>query len=245
MQSASLKYFVAATSFLFFLMVFLLPAQAQRRGNNADGNVLSGSNSGSGGLGYLPTDGWMIALNGGYEGPIGDLKEFYNGGPTFGISLMKRWNHFIFSGSVDYRMYQPKQADFFFQYELMGQVVSTGTASYSNFKGAGAYLGAAYEVLITPSASFYFGVNLGGIRSKYEFSATDGQLFDIFVNEKSDIAFFGPKLGLNLALTNRIGFGAEARYSAGLAGAQYDETGEAVTKAYKSAAANLFLSYSF
>lgn len=245
MQSARVKFFVVATSFLFFSFVFLTKAQAQRRGYNADGNVLGGSNSGSGGLGYLPTDGWMIALNGGYEGPIGDLKEFYKGGPTFGISLMKRWNHFIFSGSVDYRMYQPKQSDFFFQYEYLGQVVSTGTISYSNFKGVGAYLGAAYEVLITPSASFYFGVNLGGIRSQYDFSATDGQLFDISASEKSNIAFFGPKLGLNLALTNRIGLGAEARYSAGLAGAKYDETGEAVTKAYKSGAANLFLSYSF
>lgn len=245
MHSALIKFFVAATSLLFFLMIFLLPAQAQRRGINADGNLLGGSNSGGGGLGYLPTDGWMIALNGGYEGPIGDLKEFYKGGPVFGISLMKRWNHFIFSGSVDYRMYQPKQSEFFFQYEYMGQVVSTGTVTYSNFKGAGGYLGAAYEIPFTPSASFYFGVNLGGIRSQYSFSATDGQLFDISASEKSNIAFFGPKLGLNLAITNNIGLGAEARYSAGLSGAKYDETGEATTKSYKSAAANLFLSYSF
>jgi hypothetical protein len=233
------------------LMIICLPSQAQRRsgGLNADGNLLGGSSAGSASGGYLPTEGWAVALNGGYETPIGTLKETYKAGPTFGLTVINRRNHFMLTGTVDYRTYQPKVSSGPFEVEVNGQLVAVGEVSLSNFNGLGLYLGAAYEVQITPGSSFYAGVNLGSIRSSYSYSFSSdypGIEFDDPEMPSSTIGYVGPKIGLNFALGNRISLGAEARYSFSVSGVSINSfDGTTSTEGFKSAAGNLFLAYSF
>jgi len=231
-------------------MIICKPSQAQHRsgGMNADGNLLGGSKRGGGGLGYLPTEGWALAVNGGYETPLGDLKQTYKAGPTFGLTVINRWKHFILSGTVDYRIYQPKIRTGIYEVEVNGQMVAAGEINFSNFNGLGLYLGAAYEVQITPGSSFYAGVNLGSIRSSYSYSysKSQGVEFDVPETPPSTIGYVGPKLGLNFALGNNIILGAEARYSFSVSGVSINSfDGTSSTEGFKSAAGNLFLAYSF
>lgn len=214
-------------------------------GTNADGNILGGSRAGSGSGGYITSDGWLLALNGGYESPLGGLRGSYKGAPTFGITLSKKINHFIFSGTVDYRAYQPKQSSYPIEFEFAGQVSTVGEIRVSNFTGVGAYLGAAYEWLITSSASFYAGLNGGFISSKYKLTAETPQEINE-TSQSSTIPFLGPKLGLNFAVTNRINIGVEARYNVGMAKSKIVGAFDTpINPDYKAYAGNIFLAYSF
>lgn len=229
------------------LTIICLPSQAQHRsgGMNADGNLLGGSKRGSGGGGYISTEGWAVAVNGGYEAPLGDMREIYKAAPTFGATLMKKWNHLIFSGTVDYRSNKPKLSSFPLPIDISGQIVD-GEVIYGNFSGVGLYAGVSYQTLITPAASFYVGVNGGTIISSYDFAVNYEGLFSIADRAKVNVTYVGPKLGLNFAITNRVSLGVEARYSVSLAKADYtDPTSDTVTKGFNSVAGNLFLSYSF
>jgi hypothetical protein len=225
------------------LMIICLSSQAQRRspGMNADGNLLGGSKASSGGGGYLPTEGWGIAQNIGYEMPMGELKETYKGAPTFGISVIKRWNHFIISGTVDYRNFKPKQATT----ELDPTQPGFGTYTISNFTGIGLYLGGAYEFLITQGSGFYIGFNGGSI---YSFSSVD---IDTPLGSQSSpnnttIPYIAPKIGLNFAVTGALSVGLEARYSLKYGGGTYNSReGGTVIPAFSSAAGNLVIAYSF
>lgn len=232
------------------LMIICSPSQAQHRsgGMNADGNILGGSRAGSGSR-YLAMTNWGLTVNAGYEIPLAELRDSYRGAPTFGISLSRRFNHFNFSLTGDYRNFQPKERTSSYEGEFMGQPF-TGTQTLSDFRGIGAYLGASYEVLITPSASFYVGLNGGYIFSKFSVSSTSPFL-DLDFSASSNVPYLGPKLGLNFAVTNTLSIGAEVRYStnivkshdAGLTdqGAEFTLT----TKGYSSAAGNITLTYSF
>lgn len=227
------------------LTIICFSARAQRSGMNADGNVLGGSKAGGGSGGYITTDGWSLAVNGGYEAPLGTLKESYKATPTFGLNASKKINHLILSGTVDYRAYKPIQSSFPIEVEIMGQSFIAGEITISNFTATGVYLGAAYEWLITPSASFYGGLNGGYMFSKYSFiTETPDEVSTI--SSSSNIPFLGPKIGLNFAVSNNINIGIEARYSVSVAKAKVDETFELpFTPEFKAYAGNIFLSYNF
>ena len=211
---------------------------------NADGNLLGGSNSGSGAA-YIPTSGLSIAVNVGYESPMANVKEAYKAAPTAGITLSKKMNHLIFSGGIDYREYVPKEAVSPIELEYLGQTTTVGTITISNFRGVGAYVGAAYETLITPASSFYLGVNGGYIFTLNTLIVDDGT--DIQSSSvKTNIPLLTPKIGLNFAVTNRIGIGLEGRYTLGLAKGYYNVTMlDIPTQSFKSVAANLILQYNF
>ncbi|MFD0751214.1 hypothetical protein ACFQZS_13770 [Mucilaginibacter calamicampi] len=230
---------------VFYLMVNCFSAQAQHRsvGMNADGNVLGGSKSGGGGA-YLPTEGWFLAVNGGYEAPLGEMRDIYKPAPTFGVTLMKKWNHLVISGTVDYRNNQPKQSSFPLDIDINGQT-ATGEVTYGNFSGIGIYAGVSYEALITPGASFYVGVNGGTIISKYDYAVSYEGIFAIADQAKVNITYIGPKLGLNFAINSRISLGAEARYSVSLSKADQDPSSDTVSKGFNSVAGNLVLRYGF
>lgn len=250
MHLARIKKTLTIIVFFVFLFIFWLPAQAQHGspGMNADGDLLGGSASGSGGGGYLAAEGWAVAVNGGYETPLGKLKETYKAGPVFGLTVINRWNHFILSGTIDYRIYQPKIRTGIYEVEVNGQPVAAGEINFSNFSGLGLYLSASYEVQITPGSSFYAGVNLGSIRSSYSYSysKSQGVEFDVPEMPSSTVGYVGPKLGLNFALGNKISLGVEARYSFSVSGVSIDSfDGTTSTEGFKSAAGNLFLAYSF
>jgi hypothetical protein len=216
---------------------------------NADGNLLGGSKASSGGGGYLQTEGWAIAQNVGYETPMGNLKETYKAGPTFGLTVINRWNHFMLTGTVDYRTYQPKVSSGPIEVEVNGQLVAVGEVNVSNFNGLGLYLGASYEFLITPGSSFYAGVNIGSIRAMYSYSyssSSPGLDFEVPEMPASTTGYVGPKIGLNFALGNKISLGAEARYSFSVNGMTVTSfDGTISNQGFKSAAGNLFLAYSF
>ena len=230
-------------------MIICLPSQAQRRmGTNADGNILGGSTAGSGGA-YLSNNNWGLTINGGYETPLDELKDSYRAAPTFGLSIFRRYKHFNFSLTADYRNFQPKERTSTYEAEFNGQPF-TGTQTLSDFRGIGAYLGVSYEVLITPSASFYFGLNGGYILSS--FSVTSSNPFiDLDISASSNIPYLGPKLGVNFALTNTLNIGVEARYSTNILQATNngvtDEGADFTisTQGYSSAAGNITLTYSF
>ena len=123
------------------LLLMCLSVNAQKsRGMNADGDILSGSTHSSGG--FVQEDGWMLGVNGGYESPLGDVKQSYGGSPTFGINVLRRKERVLYSATLDYRSYKPLQDS--------SSVTYDGTnfynAKFSNYRGIGLYLGVAYEL---------------------------------------------------------------------------------------------------
>ncbi|PJJ84126.1 hypothetical protein [Mucilaginibacter auburnensis] len=242
------KALFVVTVIFVILLKFGFSGYAQHRsvGMNAEGNLLSGSRAGSGG-GYLPTSGWGLSVHGGYENPIGSITEIYKGGPSFGLNVINRWNHLILSGTVDYRSFVPKNRVLPLEIKINGQLVADGEITLTNFTGLGVYLGAAYEFMITPGASFYAGVNLGAIRTDY--NGTYSGTAEAETTEeptKSTTPYVGPKLGLNFALGNKISLGVEAKYALGLGKLNFTSIdGTPDTQGFKSVAGNLFLTYSF
>lgn len=230
-----------AYSILFVLLITICStAKAQRSaGMNADGDVLGGSNHSSGS--YIMQDGWSVSLNGGYESPLGDLKEIYKGAPTFGVTVRKRMGSLVYSGTIDYRQYKPKQSTFTYSDED----TYSYTATYGKYSGIGLYAGLAYEVPVG-SASIYGGINGGYVITKYEMIMQDGD--DLFLSQSASesAVYIGPKVGLNFPVSNNLGVGLEARYSLGIVGANYNSReGGSVTPGFNSYAGNLFLTYSF
>ena len=225
-----------------FVTVYCLPANAQRTpGISADGDVLGGSSHNSGGV--IRTGGWWLAINGGYESPLSDLGDVYKGAPTFGFTVAKRTGNVVFSGTVDYRSYKPKQSQF--AYTNDDQTVLTAT--YTNFRGIGLYFGLAYQVPISGLLDIYGGVNGGEIISTYSMNATDGQSVNLSTDySNGSISYFGPKLGFNFLLSGNLSMSIEGRYSLSVTGASYNSRdGGSTTKGFSSYAGNVFLVYGF
>ncbi|TFF33896.1 hypothetical protein [Mucilaginibacter psychrotolerans] len=232
------KRCVATLSLVLSLFIFC-KAHAQTRGMNADGDVLSGSNRSSGGA--VRQDGWLIAFNGGYESPMGDLKDSYKGSPTFGFSVMRRMDHLLYSGTIDYRSYKPLADKIQISYD--------GTdyygATFSNYKGIGAYLGIAYE-LSAGDINFYGGVNGGFVLVSYKITVDDTNFSSIESLSNGQSTYIAPKVGFNFMLSNNIGIAVEGRYSLGVVGGNYNtRSGGSTTPGFNSVAGNLFLTYSF
>jgi hypothetical protein len=231
-------------SMLFILFIIIWsPSKAQRRntpGINGDGDILGGSSHNSGG--YIMQDGWLVSLNGGYESPLGDLKEIYKGAPTFGVTVRKRMGSLVYSGTIDYRKYKPKQSTFTYTDED----VYSYTATYGNYSGIGLYGGIAYELPLGGLVSIYGGVNGGYMITKYEMSMQDGEDVILSQSASSSAIYIGPKAGFNFAVSNNMSIGLEARYSLGIVGANYNSReGGSTTPGFNSYAGNLFLTYSF
>ncbi len=236
------RYFYSFVVSVLVITASCTSLQAQRRvgGMNADGNVLGGSKSGSGPYGYITSHGWSVAANGGFELPLGDLRETYKGGPSFGGTLSKKINHNIISASVDYRVYDPKQS--VFVDESAGFPISL---YYSSFSGLNAYLGVAHEWLITNSASFYAGFNGGYMITKFDMLIETPIGVEPY-SQRSNVPFLGPKLGLNFAVSNRIIIGAETRYNFSIGKGNIGAAqGPDISASLKSVAANLSLNYNF
>jgi len=229
---------------VFFLFVILsLTANAQRNtpGINGDGDMLGGSSYNSGGI--IRQDGWSIALNGGYESPLGELKDVYKGAPTFGITVNRRVGNVVYSGTVDYRSYKPKQAEFLYNYYDQAFL----TAVYSNYRGIGGYLGIAYEVPISGLLDVYVGVNGGFMLTSFSMDASDDEGYvGLSSSSSSSTSYIGPKLGFNCAVSSNFSIGIEGRYSLGFSGASYNSReGGSVTSSFHSYAGNLFLVFNF
>lgn len=228
------------TIFSLVLSVFIFfKADAQTRGINADGDVMSGSNRSSGGA--VRQDGWLVAFNGGYESPMGDLKDSYKGSPTFGFSVMRRMDHLLYSGTIDYRSYKPIADTMLISYE--------GTdyygATFSKYKGIGAYLGIAYE-LSAGDINFYGGVNGGFVLVSYKVTVDDANFSSSEEVSNGQTTYIAPKVGLNFMLSKSIGIALEGRYSLGVVGGSYNSrSGGSTTKGFNSVAGNIFLTYSF
>lgn len=225
-----------------FLLSFLLysPVFAQR-GMNADGDVMSGSNRSSGSA--ERQDGWMIAPNIGYESPLGDVKQSYDGSLTSGLSVMRRMGNVVYSGTVDYRAYKPKYANI--TYTDDGTTYFTST--FSKYRGLGLYLGVAYEIPVSPELSVYGGINGGLMLLSYKVELQGEDFSAVEEASFGRTTYLGPKAGFNLSLNKVLSVGVEARYSLGVLGANYNtRTGDGnVTKGFNSYAGNLFLMYNF
>lgn len=225
----------------FFLTTFCTSAFAQRTGGiNADGDVLGGSSYNSGG--YVMQDGWMMALSGGYETPQGDLKEIYKGARVFGASVRKRMGNVVYSGTIDYRSYKPKQTVF----DYSEDDVSYYSATYSNFTGLGIYAGIAYELPLGGLLSIYGGANAGYVFTSYNMQAGDGESNFLSVSAKDKATYIAPKAGFNIFLSQYVSLGLEAKYSLGAVGANYNtREGGSVTPGFHTLAGNAFLIFQF
>ncbi|RFZ82168.1 hypothetical protein DYU05_16240 [Mucilaginibacter terrenus] len=245
MHPNSPKRLAFATIFtLFILVVFTWsPANAQRRhtpGVGADGDMLGGSNHNSGGV--ERSDGWGISLNAGYETPRGDVGDFYKAAPTFGATVTRRMGNVVYSGTIDYRSYKPKQAEFTESEEGFEDVVT----KYSNYQGTGFYLGIAYEVPLTGLVDVYAGVNGGFVITKFDLSASDGSGSYVSVSGNTSVSYFGPKLGFNCAVGSNMSIGAEGRYGLGITGASYNSReGGSTVQGFSAISGNLFLTFHF
>lgn len=230
---------------LFFLVFFLFiwsPSSAQRRssrGLNADGDILGGSNHSSGG--HISKDGWLAGINFGYEAPLGDIKEVYKAAPTFGLTVMRRMGNLVYSGTVDYRAYKPRQDTISDTYTGVG----TFKEIYSNYTGIGLYAGIAYELELG-MLNVYAGVNVGTVITKYQLKTTQDGDEVLNLSAATNSTYLGPKLGFNFAVSNNISLGLEGRYSLGVVGGSYNSReGGSVTKGFNSYAGNVFLTYGF
>lgn len=223
---------------------FLSTATAQSRrtlGIGADGDMLSGSNHSSSSS-FVREDGWMLALTGGYENPDKDLRDVYKATPVFGLTVTRAKNHWLFSGSVDYRSYQPKQSTFIVNDDYLG----TYNASYGNFRGIGLYAGIAYDLQINDIFDIYAGANVGSVFIKQirAIQFADGSSESIEL--KNSLNYLGPKLGLNFAAGTNLAIGVEGRYGLDITGFNSNtRTGTEVYKGFSAASANLVLTYYF
>ncbi|TWR27898.1 hypothetical protein FPZ42_01400 [Mucilaginibacter achroorhodeus] len=223
---------------------FLLPANAQRRGLglNADGDLLGGSNSSSGGGSTVDREnGWGVAINLGYESPDKDLRDYYKAAPTFGLTVIKRLNNWRFSGSADYRSYKPKQ-DVFVTESDYGNAYT----AFSNFRGIGLYAGIAYSLPITDAVEIYGGINAGSVFISQSFYTEDDAGNQFSFSGNSSLNYLGPKLGFNFASAGNITIGIEGRYGLNLTGFNSNtQTGTEVYKGFSAVSANLMLTYNF
>ena len=229
------------TTLLIALSLFVFSAaNAQRTpGMNADGDVMSGSNSSSGGT--VRQDGWLLAFNGGYESPMGDLKDAYKGSPTFGLSVMRRMGNLLYSATIDHRAYKPINAVTQITYDDENYYGAT----FSKYSGTGLYLGIAYE-LTAGDINFYGGVNGGYILVSYKITVNDPNFSSTESVANAQSIYIAPKIGLNFMLSKSIGMALEGRYSLGTVGANYNSrTGSSTTPGFNSAAGNVYLTYNF
>ncbi|MEO7214094.1 hypothetical protein [Mucilaginibacter sp.] len=234
------KLCVYILSFVLTLFVYSAANAQRNRGMNADGDVLSGSNSSSGG--FVNQDGWMIGFNGGYESPLGEVKQSYQGSPTFGVNLFRRMGNLLYSGTVDYRSYKPLAN----AQQISYDDVDYYTASYSKLKGIGLYLGIAYELPISTDMNVYGGVNGGVVMVSYKITIDDTNFSSTEEVSNAQSTYIAPKVGLNFMLSRSLGMALEGRYSLGTVGANYNSrTGGSVSKGFNSIAGNLFLTYQF
>lgn len=229
---------------LFVLTLFSYsPIFAQHRGSagiGADGDMIGGSTHNSGG--FIRQDGWALALNAGYETPNGDLKEIYKGAPTFGATLTRRMGNVVYSGTIDSRMYKPKQDVFIYSEEGLGTIYQ----AYSKYRGIGLYLGIAYEVPITGLIDVYGGVNAGFVFTSFKTVASDGTNEILSVSASTQVNYFGPKLGFNVAVSSNMSIGLEGRYGLGFTGASYNtREGGTTQKGFNATTGNLFITYNF
>lgn len=230
-----------AILFVLFVIAWS-PANAQRNtpGINGDGDILGGSSYNSGG--YVASDGWAMAFNLGIESPLGDLKEIYKSAPTFGATLRKRMGNLVYSGSLDYRSYKPKQNSF----AITEDDVTYFTATYSKYTGVGAYVGIAYEVPISGLVSIYGGANAGIVFTKFKMTADDGETSYFSQSASNSATYIGPKAGFNISITSNVSLGIEARYSLGTVGANYNSReGGSTTPGFSTFAGNSFLIIGF
>nr|WP_294943612.1 hypothetical protein [uncultured Mucilaginibacter sp.] len=233
------KFRLATLSFVLSMFIFSAANAQRTRGMNADGDVMSGSNSSSGGT--VRQDGWLMAFNGGYESPMGELKDSYKGSPTFGVSVMRRMGSLLYSATVDHRSYKPINAVTQITYDDENYFGAT----FSKFNGTGLYLGIAYE-LTAGDINFYGGVNGGFILVSYKITIDDPNFSSTESVSNAQTTYIAPKIGLNFMLTKSIGMALEGRYSLGTVGANYNtRTGGSTTPGFNSAAGNLFLTYNF
>ncbi|TWR29318.1 hypothetical protein FPZ43_10190 [Mucilaginibacter pallidiroseus] len=225
---------------LFFVTLISFNANAQRSpGMNADGDVLGGSTRSSS---AIRSDGWQAAINIGYESPLGELKDIYNGSPTYGINVLRKKDHLLFSGTIDYRNYKPKYADFSYIDED-GYYYSS---KYSRYRGIGLYLGVAYEISFDGQFSFYGGLNGGFILTSYKSTINSDFYSGTYEVSNYRTNYVAPKLGFTYMLTNNVSIGLEAKYSLGVTGATYNtRDGGTTEKGFNSYAGNMFLTYCF
>jgi hypothetical protein len=234
------KLCVSILSFVLTLFVYSAANAQRNRGMNADGDVLTGSNSSSGG--FVNQDGWMIGFNGGYESPLGDLKQSYKGSPTFGVNLFRRMGNLLYSASIDYRSYKPLQDTLQISYDDTDYYGAT----FSKLKGIGLYLGIAYELPLSPDINVYGGVNGGVVMVSYKITIDDTNFSSTEEVSNAQSTYIAPKVGLNFMLSRSLGMALEGRYSLGTVGANYNSrTGGSTTKGFNSVAGNIFLTYQF
>lgn len=235
------KHCLAAICFVLSVFVFA-PANAQHsRGMNADGDILSGSRHSSGGGGTIE-DGWLLAFNGGYESPTGEVKDSYQGSPTFGVSVLRRMGNVLYSATIDYRSYKPLHDTL----AVTPDGINYFNAKFTHFSGVGLYLGLAYELPLASNVSVYGGVNGGYVLISYKVSIDDPLYSSSEEVSNGQSTYVAPKIGLNFMLTPKLGLMLEGRYSLGVVGGSYNSrTGSDIQKGFGSYAGNVFLTYSF
>ncbi|MEB0249719.1 MULTISPECIES: hypothetical protein [unclassified Mucilaginibacter] len=239
-SKTSTRRIAIAFSFLFITFCFTANAQRRTQGINGDGDMLGGSSYNSGG--YVMQDGWMMAISGGYESPQGDLKEIYKGAKVFGASVRRRMGRVVYSATLDYRSYKPKQSSFTYTEDD----VNYYTATYSNYSGLGVYLGTAYELPISGLVSIYGGANAGFVFTKFEMTAGEGTSTSVSASASQKETYIAPKAGFNISLSENISLGIEAKYSLGAVGANYNSRdGGSVTPGFHTFATNAFLIIQF
>ncbi len=198
-------------------------AQDRAEGNEASAQPYSQSAS------FEDGSGWAVAGQFGYDIPLGKLSLNYRQTPTYGISVIKSFDGFSASFSINHHAYPIKNIAY-------GQ-------DKDKFVVLGAYFGVTKDFLISPAFKAYGGLNLGGWIKHYESLweyQDDGDGYDY-----SESNFYtAPKVGFTYLTNSRIGFGLEAKYNIFVTGYDYID-GTDGGQLYNSFAATVILSYHF
>jgi hypothetical protein len=159
-----------------------------------------------GGVSYQ--SGYAIALNTGYDAPLGSLGSIFKPAPAFDLNFLTYRGNFIINAGFGYHVYKPKADTLYYNAGIGG----TGYVAYQNFPVYAIYTGAAYNLGITDNFRIYAGANFG-----YYFSRFAYRQADIFGSNSADFfeddPYLAPKIGLNIMINSTIGLGAEAKYN--------------------------------
>lgn len=185
------------------------------------------------------THGFGVAINYGYDAPLGNQSYTFKPGATYGISVLSYSKNWITSISFGYLSYKPKQDLFYYQVDDSNY----GTIKYQNFTAYQLYLGVAYSLELSTELKAYGGVNFGEYLTHTVYLATDAYAgADADLHENN--VYLAPKLGIKYSINDNISIGAEGKYNifAISGNAAYNSN---VGTVYSSYTGNLVLTYNF
>lgn len=180
-----------------------------------------------------------VALNAGYDVPVGNLGYTFKPAPTFGFTFLSYHDDLVLSATIGYHSYKPKQDTFYYAVDESNY----GTIKYQNFTALSLYFGVAYNFELAEGIKAYGGINFGAYFTHSVYHSVDE-----FINDNSDLhdenIYLAPKIGLNYTVGDNVTIGIEGKYNTFIVAGKKSDNARVGT-INSSYAGNLILTYNF